>query len=414
MKKSTLPLSIILALSAAACSPDKTPSSNQESQEKQSSAESVVSKVSVSNPAGGAALPQLLRFPASAFDDDNAVTKKVTNFPSEWTKDQQGNDVLNVLVTLDAGEKATIALSDSAPDAPDVAYTELSVRQGGEWDGKEYKADGFSFENVDSFTAPPQLTDHSYYLRYEGPGWENELVGYRLYLDWRNGTDIFVKTGNEPVLHQVGQDGYDSYHDLSDWGGDVLKVGKALGLGSFGRMEGDTVMHMQNVDEMSWALGHDDKLSAGFTVNYDGWNVNGKKLDASADYEIHAGDPSTTVTVSLSKTADDLVTGIVKHDNTQYIELEMNGWGVIATYGKQSLLGEDDELGMALFYKVDDISRKFEAEYDYLIQFKPATTMEYQFMAVWPSHPDSPDDESGFTELLKTKLKALASPVTAG
>ncbi|MEC7481415.1 MAG: hypothetical protein VYE21_07340, partial [Pseudomonadota bacterium] len=95
MKKSTLPLSIILALSAAACSPDKTPSSNQESQEKQSSAESVVSKVSVSNPAGGAALPQLLRFPASAFDDDNAVTKKVTNFPSEWTKDQQGNDVLN-------------------------------------------------------------------------------------------------------------------------------------------------------------------------------------------------------------------------------------------------------------------------------------------------------------------------------
>ena len=414
MKKSTLPLSIILALSAAACSPDKTPSSNQKSQEKQSPAESVLSKVSVSNPAGGAALPQLLRFPASAFDDDNAVTKKVTNFPSEWTKDQQGNDVLNVLVTLDAGEKATIALSDSAPDAPDVAYTELSVRQGGEWDGKEYKADGFSFENVNSFTAPPQLTDHSYYLRYEGPGWENDLVGYRLYLDWRNGTDIFVKTGNEPVLHQVGQDGYDSYHDLSDWGGDVLKVGKALGLGSFGRMEGDTVMHMQNVDEMSWALGHDDKLSAGFTVKYDGWDVNGKKLDASADYEIHAGDPSTTVTVSLSETADDLVTGIVKHDNTQYIELEMNGWGVIATYGKQSLLGEDDELGMALFYKVDDISRKFEAEYDYLIQFKPATTMEYQFMAVWPSHPDSPDDESGFTELLKTKLKALASPVTAG
>ena len=53
------------------------------------------------------------------------------------------------------------------------AHAELSVRTGGEWQDAVYSAEGFSFEEVTSFTSPPQLTDHSYFLRYEGPGWES-------------------------------------------------------------------------------------------------------------------------------------------------------------------------------------------------------------------------------------------------
>ena len=68
-------------------------------------------------------------------------------------------------------------------------HAELSVRQGGQWQDTEYVANDFQFTSVESFTSPEQLTDHSYYLRYEGPGWENDLVGYRLYLDWRNGIE---------------------------------------------------------------------------------------------------------------------------------------------------------------------------------------------------------------------------------
>lgn len=411
MKRSTLALSLLLALSATACSPDKITAEKIKIDIKQSDESISGVSLTVENATSGAAVPQLISVPAAQLGGQNAVDKKVTNFPSEWTKDADGNDQLDILVTLEPGSKTTITLTNDAPETPDVAYAELSVRQGGEWNGKLYEADGFTFENVEAFTAPKQLTDHSYYLRYEGPGWENDLVGYRLYLDWRNGTDIFVKTGNAPVLQQVGQDGYDSYHELSEWGADVLKVGKALGLGSFGRMDGDNVMHMQNVDEMSWQMGEDNKLSAGFTVNYKGWDVAGKKVDAVATYDIHAGDPTTTVNVALSSPVDNLVTGIVKH-GVNYIELEADGWGAIATYGKQSLLGADDELGMALFYKLDDISRKFEGEYDYLIEFKPSEHVSYGFMGVWPSHPDSPKDEAGFVALVKAKLNALAHPVS--
>ena len=33
------------------------------------------------------------------------------------------------------------------------------------------------------------------------------------------------------VLPEVGLDGYDSYHEMSDWGADILKVGNRLGMG---------------------------------------------------------------------------------------------------------------------------------------------------------------------------------------
>lgn len=81
---------------------------------------------------------------------------------------------------------------------------------------------------------PDEHTDHSYYIRYEGPGWESDKVGYRYYLDWRKAIDVFGKKTGDMVLQQVGQDGFDSYHELQDWGMDVLKVGNSLGVGSLG------------------------------------------------------------------------------------------------------------------------------------------------------------------------------------
>src|SRR5690606_33331726 len=70
-------------------------------------------------------------------------------------------------------------------------HAELSIKEGGSWEGEKYK--GGNFAQVTEFTVPEQHPDHSGYIRYEGPGWENAQVGYRLYLDWRNAIDIFGK-----------------------------------------------------------------------------------------------------------------------------------------------------------------------------------------------------------------------------
>src|SRR5699024_10733179 len=72
---------------------------------------------------------------------------------------------------------------------------ELSIKKGGKFENREYI--GGKFENVDSLRVPDEHTDHSWFIRYEGPGWESDKVGYRFYLDWRNATDVFGKTTEE-------------------------------------------------------------------------------------------------------------------------------------------------------------------------------------------------------------------------
>ena len=125
-----------------------------------------------------------------------------------------------------------------------ATYAELSTAEGGQWQGRVYEG-GTSFKNVEELWVPQQHTDHSWYLRYEGPGWESSKVGYRLYLDWRNAIDIFGKVTDQMILDQVGQDNFDSYHNPQPWGQDILKVGKALGIGSYGQMVQDSVHHFQ-------------------------------------------------------------------------------------------------------------------------------------------------------------------------
>lgn len=71
-------------------------------------------------------------------------------------------------------------------------YAEISVKDDGKWENRKYIG-GTAFKNVQTLKLAKEHTDHSFDIRYEGPGWESNKVGYRLYLDWRNAIDIFGK-----------------------------------------------------------------------------------------------------------------------------------------------------------------------------------------------------------------------------
>jgi len=291
-------------------------------------------------------------------------------------------------------------------------YAEISIAEGGTWiDGKrghkEYDG-GTSFKNVSELKVPDNHTDHSWYIRYEGPGWENNKIGYRLYLDWRNAIDIFGKTTDSMVLSQVGHDGFDSYHEQESWGSDILKVGKGLGIGSLGRLVNDKVMHFKEVDSTFASVENTSENSA-VTVNYNGWKTGDDSIDLTSTLSIRPDQRYTKHTIQASKAIKGIVTGIVDHGVSYFKKESANKkWAYIATYGEQTLV--PDDLGMAIFYEVETTSEVKQGEDDYLIEFKPTTQpISFYFLGAWEQEVDGIKTQEEFLSYLDEQLALLNS-----
>ena len=293
-----------------------------------------------------------------------------------------------------------------------LTYAEISVKEGGEWiDGsrghKEYI--GGTFKNVTQHSLHPNHTDHSFDIRYEGPGWENQNVGFRLYLDWRNAVDIFGKTVKTQVLQEVGQDGFDSYHNMQPWGQDILKAGKSLGIGGFGRLINDTVSHFHQVADTSVKI-KNEKNESNISIHYDQWKTQNHTTDVDATIRIYPYDRFSKFELKTSTPTNGLTTGIVKFDHIPLKQKKSNDgkWGYIATYGTQTLVNDADLLGMAIFYKTDEVEKITTAKYDHLIVFKPTIKkVHYYILSAWAQEKDGIRNESDFYKDLDIKLIQL-------
>ena len=298
--------------------------------------------------------------------------------------------------------------TEDKKDTSIKTYAEISIAEGGEWvDGqrghKEY-IDGH-FKNVTSLKVPKEHTDHSWYIRYEGPGWESNKVGYRLYLDWRNAIDIFGKTTDSLVLSKVGLDGFDSYHEKQSWGTDILKVGKGLGIGSIGREVDHKMFHFREVDSTFASVKNTEKSSS-VLVNYYGWKTAGEKVDLTSELEIYPDKRYTKHTIQTSTALEGVCTGIINH-GVNYFEKdsENDKWGYIATYGVQTLV--PDNLGMAIFYEKATAEVK-EGEFDYLLKFKPTTNpVTFYFLGAWEQEKDGIKTQEEFLKYLDNQLELL-------
>ncbi|GAB3821977.1 hypothetical protein GCM10028895_25250 [Pontibacter rugosus] len=283
-----------------------------------------------------------------------------------------------VLDQMAANESRKLTIRYNKQGTASRSYTkrtqaELSHKVGGRFENRKYIG-GASFENVDSLRVPDEVTDHSYYIRYEGPGWESDKVGYRFYLDWRNGTDVFGKTTKDMVLQQVGQDGYDSYHELQPWGMDVLKVGKSLGVGTLAMFHNGQANRVAETDSMISVISENGNVYSSILTNYYGWQVAGLTMDVQSQLGIHAGSRLTHHQVQATgANPDNLSTGLIKDKrSTLHTSKGSNDkWGYIATYGKQSLNGEGDNLGIAVLFRPKDFITFSEDVNSHIVQLKP-------------------------------------------
>ncbi len=326
--------------------------------------------------------------------------------------DRDGHpDKLLILTDVSAGEKKLIsALAVEDPVSfIQRAQAEISVKTGGAWEDRVYQ--GGSFENVKCLRVPDENTDHSFYIRYEGPGWESDKVGYRFYLDWRNAVDIFGKMTPGMVLQDVGQDGFDSYHEPDDWGMDILKVGESLGLGSIGIWEEGKANRVAVTDSVSCRIVSSGPIQAEIETNYYGWQAGTVKTDLRSVLSISAGSRLTHHQLKTSAELENLCTGIVIDPNASFSisGSESQEWMYLSSYGLQSLAG--DNLGMAVLFRSADLLEITEDEHSKVVVLEPSGgQLEYYFLAAWEKEQDGIRDEAEFKTYLEQTISRLSNP----
>ena len=287
---------------------------------------------------------------------------------------------------------------------------ELSRKFGGEFIDRKYV--GGEFKNVSNLKVPPEHTDHSEFIRYEGPGWESDKVGYRFYLDWRNAIDIFGKKVSDMVLQNAGQDGFESYHHPSEWGMDILKVGESLGVGSIAMWEDGRANRVAVTDSVDCSIVANGALYSQIRTRYFGWKIGSGRYDLISDLSITAGSRITKNQIHIEGEANNLCSGLAKYPDTEYFQSETSQgeWGYMALYGKQSLA--EDNLGTAVIYPTKQLLEISEDELNYVVVLQPdQKQIGYYFLAAWEQEPGGIKSVSEFKVYLDRVIMRLNEPL---
>jgi hypothetical protein len=266
---------------------------------------------------------------------------------------------------------------------------------------------------------PPYLT--------EGPAWENDKVGFRLYFDVRNGKDIWGKTTTRMVLDEVGADTTKNYHHQADWGMDILKVGASLGAGSLALQVKlpngkDTLVRLggNNIKQVTYEKVADGPIRAICRLKYSNWTVAKGLPPVSITEEIQIWGGQyfyeSKVTVTGAPAGAKLVTGIVNLKSKQVTEINTNGIKGIATYDEQS--ENKDKLGMAILMPANQWAGKAttpnantDIQNTYIVKAgivnkKPVT---FRFYAGWEKSDERFTAGESFQKYLQSEASRMAA-----
>ncbi|MEQ9296958.1 MAG: DUF4861 family protein [Cyclobacteriaceae bacterium] len=255
-----------------------------------------------------------------------------------------------------------------------------------------------------------------YIYQFEGPGWENELIVYRSYFDSRNGKDIFTKTSPGLMAPQIGLG--ENYHEIQDWGMDVLKVGNSLGAGALAMLKNDSIYRLTDTKKATFKLVSQGPVRAIMQLIYEDWKVEDETFDLTETLSIWAGKRHYESEVALSGTgADTLVTGIVDLFALEAAYTKGNGAEMIYTHGLQS--ENKDILGMGLIVPTDGFIAFDKAPEEgegvvntYTAYLKPIDGLyRFAFYTGWELDDEGFKDEAYFKEQLTSITSSMTNPI---
>lgn len=342
------------------------------------------------------------------FDDPFIVVQNRQEIQSQLQVDPvTGQNSLLIYPETKSGKIEFKQEASSENFAP-LAHAELWHKTGGKFINKKYIGGG-DFIEVNSLRVPDSCTDHSFFIKYEGPGWESNLVGYRFYLDWRNAVDVYGKTTEDMILEGVGQDGYDSYHEMQPWGMDVLKVGKTLGIGTIAYWNGEAAERVAITDSVYCEILSTGGLRSLIKTNYYGWQTNDFKTNFESYLSIDANSRLTKEVLIFDEAPENVCTGIYIDKKAEKIELAVGNWTCIATWGAQSL--NNDNLGLCVFAETNNILQNTQDKSNYVLVLKPENnTASWYFGAAWELEPNGITSKEDFITYLNGQLELLNNP----
>lgn len=267
---------------------------------------------------------------------------------------------------------------------------------------------------------PPFLT--------EGPAWENDKVGFRLYFDERNGKDIWGKTTAAMVLEEVGTDTANNYHARADWGMDILKVGNSLGAGSLAlavSMNGkDSLLALrgERMGPVQYEKVADGPVRAVFRMYYPQWKplAGEPPISVTDQMSIWGGQYfyQSEVRVDGAPAGAALVTGIVNLHSRQSYTGGNDAIDYLYSYDLQS--ENRDSLGMALMLPHAIFAGTGQTPNDntdvthtYTLKLKAVGNQAetFRFYAGWEQSDTSFKSRQAFAGYLKTEADKWAHPI---
>ena len=287
----------------------------------------------------------------------------------------------------------------------------IAVRQNGSFNAEGEYISGGGYVPVDTFDVPAEQEQDSKLAYMEGPVWESDRIGFRYYLDDRNRYDVFGKSQPALVLHSVSGD----YHALSDWGADVLKVGKSTGLGSIAIMTDEGPKFIDNVEKKKLKLLANGPFRSILRTTYEGWKPDeSESVDVISDLEIRVGASWTEQRLHLKGAGDYLMTtGIVKHAAApEFITGTEAGVFFGYTWGSQADQGE--LLGMAIIIpEAFNPKAILNDQHSHLITYQLVDDRaSYRFMAGWELGTVPYKEQADFEAAVRKVARRYAQPVT--
>ena len=280
--------------------------------------------------------------------------------------------------------------------------------QPGEYDPSDPQRITGAYARADRLAVPTALAPQNKYVMFEGPTLENDVIAFRFYADARHRADVYGKRVPDLVLDTVGWD----YHEVRDWGADVLKVGESLGIGAPAILHEGALRPLSEADVKTIHVVRTGGDTARVRFRWRGLRVGDARVDVEQDWwtvpGVYWAQVDLRVTGGEWPAGARWATGIVRHDaaGAPATGATAAGCAYVATWGPQSDQGDDLGLGVVALAPAESVGLPGGgpvAERSHVLAFgggAPGEGVSYRMVAGWGRGHAGLRDAGAFAEVV--------------